>query len=208
MDTENNKKTLFLIIGLGYGDEGKGTITDYLTRVYDVDLIVRYNGGSQAAHNVVTENGIWHCFSQFGSGTLAGARTFLSEYMFVEPFALMEEVKHLEKKEVSQPLSLLLLHEDCVVVTPYHRYMNRVKELLRSQRHGSCGLGIGQAMQDNLNPHIPTIQIKDFSDKEKLFAKLRLLMLMKVDLLEQYMCEFPKRDDIKKEYEGLKYHSP
>ncbi|MCE9597142.1 MAG: adenylosuccinate synthetase, partial [Spirochaetia bacterium] len=69
----------YVVAGLGYGDEGKGSVTDFLVRKFGAGLVVRYNGGPQAAHNVVAPidaiggKAIPHCFAQFGSGTLAGA---------------------------------------------------------------------------------------------------------------------------------------
>ena len=66
---------VLLTVDLGFGDAGKGSIVDFLTRVYAAHTVVRYNGGAQAGHRVVTA-GLApqeHIFAQFGSGTLAGA---------------------------------------------------------------------------------------------------------------------------------------
>lgn len=78
MDEESHS-SVFAIVGLFYGDEGKGTTVDFLTREYKAELVVRYNGGPQAAHHVVIENGTWHCFAQFGSSLF---------YLFLFIFAL------------------------------------------------------------------------------------------------------------------------
>ena len=75
-----------VIIGLGFGDEGKGSCVDYNVRAHEADLIVRFNGGAQCAHAVVLEDGRHHTFAQFGSGTLVpGCRTHLSRFMLVNP---------------------------------------------------------------------------------------------------------------------------
>ena len=90
-------KQAFIVVGLGYGDEGKGTVTDYLTRKFQAHTIIRFNGGSQAAHHVVTNEGLTHCFAQFGSGSLvANVKTYLSSYMVVDPLSLIVENKALE----------------------------------------------------------------------------------------------------------------
>ena len=85
-----------LVVGLSYGDEGKGATIDSLTRQVrrqgwdQPALIVRFNGGPQAAHHVVTPAGQRHCFAQFGAGTLvAGTRTLLSQSMLIEPLAIL-----------------------------------------------------------------------------------------------------------------------
>lgn len=61
-----------VVIGLGFGDEGKGTTVDFLTREKNAKLVVRFNGGAQAGHNVRGPDWTHHCFSQWGAGT--GAR--------------------------------------------------------------------------------------------------------------------------------------
>ena len=58
---------VILVAGLAYGDEGKGTTTEWLCRMHDAPLVVRYNGGCQAGHNVLTVDGRHHTFSQFSS---------------------------------------------------------------------------------------------------------------------------------------------
>ncbi len=59
------------VIGLGFGDEGKGITTDYLCSRANNPLVIRFSGGQQAGHTVVNKFGK-HTFSNFGSGTLRG----------------------------------------------------------------------------------------------------------------------------------------
>ena len=137
-----------LVCGLGWGDEGKGSIVDYLTRRHGARLVVRHNGGAQAAHNVVTDDGRHHTFAQFGSGTLAGAETFLSRYMLVNPIFMLAEARHLAEIGVSDPLALVRVDRRALITTPYHVALNRLKELARGgARHGSCGMGIGETVE-------------------------------------------------------------
>ena len=86
------KPLAILVAGLGFGDEGKGSIVDALVRKHGAHTVVRYNGGAQAAHNVVDLDGRHHTFSQFGSGTFVpGTRTFLSRFMVVNPLGMLIE---------------------------------------------------------------------------------------------------------------------
>lgn len=138
-----------LICGLGWGDESKGATVDKLTRELPVDLIVRYNGGSQAAHNVVTPEGIHHTFSQFGSGMLASGdvRTHLSRFMLIDPICMMNEADELAKKTPGW-WRRLTISARCVVITPFHKRLNRLREKARGEgRHGSCGMGVGVARE-------------------------------------------------------------
>jgi adenylosuccinate synthase len=138
--------TVILLAGMFFGDEGKGSATDALTRSFGASLVIRYNGGPQAAHHVVLPDGRSHCFSQFGSGTLAGASTFLSRFTAIEPFALVREAEHLAALGFAPRLTI---DPDCPVVTVFHRALNRLRERARGEaRHGSCGLGVGETFAD------------------------------------------------------------
>jgi adenylosuccinate synthase len=136
---------VFLVAGLAYGDEGKGATVDYLVRKHGLGVVVRYNGGCQAAHNVVLEDGRHHTFSQFGSGMLVpGCQTYLSQYMLINPVSMLNEAKHLAELGVADALANTWVHVDALIVTPFHRAANRLIEWSRGDRaHGSCGLGIG-----------------------------------------------------------------
>jgi adenylosuccinate synthase len=111
-----------------------------------VHAVVRFNGGAQAAHHVVTRDGRCHAFAQFGAGTFApGVRTHLSRFVLVDPLALAAEAAHLASLGVPAPLELLTVDRDALLATPYHQAANRAREVARgTSRHGSCGMGIGE----------------------------------------------------------------
>ncbi len=133
-----------VVVGLGFGDEGKGAVVDALCADGSVSAVVRFNGGAQAAHNVVVD-GKHHTFSQFGSGTLAGVPTWLSRHVLVEPIALAKESRELAALGVADPLGLVSIDADALLTTPFHVAANRAREDARGRdRHGSCGKGIGE----------------------------------------------------------------
>lgn len=137
-----------VVLGLGFGDEGKGTIVDWLARAAPTPpLVIRWNGGPQAMHHVVTDDGRSHCFAQLGAaGFVPGARTHLGPDMVVDPYALHREAAALAAVGVTGALSSLSIDPRCVLVTPWHAIVNRVRELLRGDaRHGSTGRGIAEA---------------------------------------------------------------
>ena len=165
-----------ITVGLGFGDEGKGATVDYLTRVHDADLVVRYCGGAQAGHNVELPDGRRHTFAQFGAGTLAGARTYLGPRVIISPTAMVPEAEHLRDLGVPDPFSALSVHPDCLVATHYHACMNRLRESARGeQRHGSCGIGVGEARHYWLRYGQDAVCAADLSDRATLISKLRLL---------------------------------
>lgn len=135
---------LQVVLGLGFGDEGKGTIVDWLARRAPTPpLVVRWNGGPQAAHHVVTDDGRAHCFAQLGSASFVeGARTHLGPEMAVDLYALHVEAAALG----GDALARTTIDPRCVLVTPWHAILGRVREALRgAARHGSTGRGVAEA---------------------------------------------------------------
>jgi adenylosuccinate synthase len=164
------------VVDLGYGDAGKGTVVDWLCATRPVHAVVRFNGGAQAAHTVVTEDGRTHTFAQFGSGTLRGVPTVLSRHMIVDPLALTAEADHLSTVLHADPYPLLCVDEDALVATPYHRLANQARELARATaRHGSCGMGVGETVAHALDHPSEAVRFGDLTRPGVLRRKLRAL---------------------------------
>lgn len=138
-----------IVVDLGFGDAGKGTIVDWLCRTAERSAVVRFNGGAQAAHNVVTDDGRHHTFAQFGAGSFVpGVPTHLAHTVLVDPFALAGEAEHLESVVGGDVFDRLTIDERALITTPWHRAANHVRELARGRdRHGSCGMGIGETVR-------------------------------------------------------------
>ncbi len=168
-----------IVADLGFGDAGKGTTIDYLARRGNA-TVVRFNGGAQAAHNVVTPDGKHHKFSQFGSGMFVpGVRTHLSRFMLFDPIALIEEARLLRKVGCEYSLLRLTVDRDAIVVTPFHKAANRLREKLRGDApHGTCGMGIGETMADSLTAD-DTVFVSDLRDVPTLTKKFRSIQMRK-----------------------------
>ena len=149
-------RTAYIIVDLGYGDAGKGSLVDALTARTGSKLNVRFNGGGQAAHNVVLSDGRHHTFSQFGSGMFSpDVATYLSRHFLWNPIAMQIEAKILDgtighgADTSSGVMKRTYVDSGALVVTPWHQAMNRLREFARGdKRHGSCGVGIGEAMAE------------------------------------------------------------
>lgn len=133
------------VIGLGYGDEGKGQVTDYLASSPHYPLVVRYCGGHQAGHTVIA-NGVRHVFSNFGSGTIRYASTYWMRHCTVSPVGVFNEFQELTRKGLTP---LLYIDKDCPIVTPYDKTVNRTNDKMLS--NGTCGLGFGTTLQREEN---------------------------------------------------------
>ena len=168
----------YIIAGMAFGDEAKGATVDALCRSLPVDLIVRYNGGCQAAHYVTLQDGTAHCFSQFGAGMLANThvRTHLSRFMLIEPFAMMREAKALSKL-MGYVWERTTVDRNAVIVTPFHRHLNRLREYSRgATAHGSCGRGIGVAREMQLKHGQSVLMVKDLRYRQRTIDKLQFLL--------------------------------
>lgn len=161
-----------IILGLGFGDEGKGTICDHIARTTSASLVVRFSGGAQCGHNVVTPDGRHHTFAQFGSGTFAGARTHLSRFMLVNPVTLMNEAIKLEELSC-KPFDVTTIEREALVTNFFQMIANQAREVQRGKnRHGSCGMGIGETVSDAIKYPEMAIRIKDIETPEVLRKKL------------------------------------
>jgi adenylosuccinate synthase len=131
-----------IVIGLGFGDEGKGITTSFLSSLTGSPIVIRSNGGHQAGHTVVHE-GNRHVFSNFGSGTLQGVPTYWNEQCTFSPLGVLNEYNALRKIQNINPR--LFVHPLCPVTTPYDRFFNQ--QLEKSNKTGSCGVGFGATLQ-------------------------------------------------------------
>jgi adenylosuccinate synthase len=156
------------VIGANYGDEGKGLITDYLSS-QSSSMVVRFNGGAQAGHTVVTPEGKRHVFHHFGSGTLAKAETFLSQYFVACPIFFVEELKVLSAMGFAPNT---YIDHRCPITTPFDIMINQAAEESRGdKKHGSCGMGFNETVHRNQDPDF-TLSFKDLFSKD-LMDKLK-----------------------------------
>ncbi|WP_199516762.1 adenylosuccinate synthetase [Nucisporomicrobium flavum] len=154
------------VADLGYGDAGKGTVVDAICASNRIAAVIRFNGGAQAAHNVVA-GGRHHTFAQFGAGTFHGVPTHLSRFVVVDPLALAAEAASL-----GNPFHLLTVDGEALLATPWHRAANQAAERRRGgARHGSCGMGIGQTMAYALS-HADAPRVADVLSPARLRRRL------------------------------------
>jgi adenylosuccinate synthase len=138
VEIEMNKAVI--VVDLSYGDAGKGCVVDFLASQAP-SRVVKCSGGHQCAHNVQVGS-FNHCFSQFGSGSHSGATTEICGDFIIEPVAMRNELEALTAKLTERPK--IAIAPTCPVTTPWEMAVNRCMEFSRTDRHGSCGKGIGE----------------------------------------------------------------
>jgi adenylosuccinate synthase len=157
-----------VVVGSGWGDEGKGLLTEYFSRSNTV--VVRANGGSQAGHTCVQADGRRHVFHHFGSGSFRGATTYLSRFFIANPILYLRELTDLRKLHIAPSV---IADPRAYVTTPYDMIINQMIELQRgNDRHGSCGNGINETMKRSEFERF-RLTVWDLSDITKLIAILQ-----------------------------------
>jgi adenylosuccinate synthase len=137
-----------VIIGAQWGDEGKGKIVDILAR--DADLVVRYQGGSNAGHTVINERGTY-VFHLIPSGVLyRGTTCVIGNGVVVDPGALIEEMDHLQTVGIRIGKNFAVSHRAHLIL-PYHKVIDRASEQSKGSRKiGTTGRGIGPSYADKM----------------------------------------------------------
>ena len=188
---------------LAFGDSHKGSATDAIVRHEEASAVVRYNGGCQAGHEVMTSDGKQHIFAQFGSGMLVpGVKTHLSRFMLIDPLAMMREEKYLREVGVDDAFDRTTIDEDAIIVTPFHRAANRIREIVRGKnRHGSCGRGVGEAYADSLSDSKNMVlRAKDLTGNSyKISRKLAFIQGAKYAQVADIIEDCPEKAKIAKE---------
>jgi len=132
-----------VVVGVQWGDEGKGKIVDVLSR--DADLVIRYQGGANAGHTVVLGDRQF-ILHQIPTGILNdGTACAIGNGVVLDPETLVEEIRGLEEQgmEVAGRLSI---SDRAHLVLPYHKVVERALE--QRQKIGTTGRGIGPAYED------------------------------------------------------------
>ncbi len=195
-----------IVVDLGFGDAGKGTVTDAVVRRLGATAVVRFNGGAQAGHTVVTDDGRTHTFAQLGAGTFVpGVRTFLSRDVVVHPVALLLEAAHLaERSGVHDAMERLVVSEECLLTTPVHQAAVCLRELARGDaRHGSCGVGVGETMRDAVTAPHEALRARDLHDVVALEARVIRQQEAKRAELREELRRLSDTEEVRRQLEVL-----
>jgi len=186
-----------IVIGANWGDEGKGLTTNALA-THD-SLVVLSSNSCQRGHTVV-HNGKRHVFRHFGSGTLKGATTYLSEKFIINPTLFRQELMELWKMGVYPKI---YYHPNCLVATPYDMLSNQIIETARGEkRHGSCGCGVWETIVRK--KYFQEIVKCNYSDLTLKFPE-NFINSTLTDIITYYMDNRLPTFDVMKEFIQGKY---
>lgn len=168
----STKKNVDLLVGAQWGDEGKGKVVDMLGS--DVDVFVRYQGGANAGHTVVSE-GQKVVFHLLPSGMLyPGKLCILGNGLVIDPEQFLNEVNELLSR--GQDKARLAVSPHAHVVMPYHKMLDRLQEEARGKgrKIGTTGRGIGPCYVDKYSRS--GLRIEDIINADVLREKLTYIL--------------------------------
>ena len=159
------------VIGMQWGDEGKGKIVDRLTD--RASVVARFQGGHNAGHTLVIggERTVLHLVP---SGVMReGVRCLVGHGVVLSPAALVDEMRMLGERGVPAA-ERVRVSDACPLILPYHAAVDRAREAARGATAiGTTGRGIGPAYEDKAARR--AMRVGDLLDPARLDAKLRAL---------------------------------
>lgn len=169
------------VVGVQWGDEGKGKIVDWLSE--RADVIVRFQGGHNAGHTLVVE-GETYKLSLLPSGVVRpGKLSVIGNGVVVDPWALLEEIERLSVQGVPVTPKELRVAENACLILPLHGAVDRAREAARgAQRIGTTGRGIGPAYEDKVGRR--AVRLCDLADPDSLSERVDGMLLHHNALLQ------------------------
>ena len=160
------------IIGLQWGDEGKGKIVDFLSDNFSA--VVRFQGGHNAGHTIKVGDKI-HKLSLLPSGIIRGKFGVIGSGVVLDPIALFNEIKTVSQNGIKIDNNNLNIADNICLILSIHRELDQfLEEAKGSKKIGTTGRGIGPAYEDRVGRR--AIRICDLFDNEVLAARLQDLL--------------------------------
>jgi len=161
------------VIGSQWGDEGKGKIVDWLSE--KADVIVRFQGGHNAGHTLVVNN-VTYKLKLLPSGIVRKNKiSIIGNGVVVDPWALIDEIKQVEKLGVKITNKNLYIAENVTLILPMHKELDGIREDSKKiSRIGTTRRGIGPAYEDKVGRR--AIRLMDLKNKSNLSKRIDAIL--------------------------------
>ena len=189
----------YVVVGLQWGDEGKGKIIDWFSE--QSDIVCRFQGGNNAGHTVVVD-GTKYVFHLLPSGILRDDKVcVIGNGVVVDPKVLCEEIEYLQKVGGTVNSDKLKISMLAHIIFPYHRVLDALREKKREHKIGTTGRGIGPCYVDKYTRC--GIRLAELMDPELLKERLEDNLAEKNPIYKEVFGEGEYNfDEIYKEYCG------
>ena len=168
------------VIGLQWGDEGKGKIVDYLSE--DFDLVVRYQGGNNAGHTVIVDD-LTYKLNLIPSGVIRGKTCYLGQGVVLDPEHFSKEYDQIKRK-IHNPK--VFLSSNISLILEYHKQLDKINESILNnyKKIGTTSKGIGPAYQDKVVRK--SIKLYDLKSKNIIEEKIQQIKKFYDPILESF----------------------
>ena len=195
-----------ILLGLQWGDEGKGKIVDVLTKKYDI--IARFQGGPNAGHTLEFD-GIKHVLHTIPSGIFhKGVTNLIGNGVVIDPIIFQKEIINIEKLDIEY--SELLISKKAHLILPTHKLLDAASEKAKGKlKIGSTLKGIGPTYMDKTGRNglrVGDISLPKFKEKYTTLKNKHIQLLNFYDYsynLEELEYEWFQSLEILKKFEHI-----
>ena len=178
--------SLDVLLGLQWGDEGKGKVVDYLSNKYD--LVARFQGGPNAGHTLEFDNKK-HVLHQIPSGIFSkNSLNIIGNGVVLDPVIFKNEIEKIELKFGIILFDNLFISNKVQLITPSHRFIDKILEKKKGDKKiGSTLRGIGPTYQDKIGRHglrVGDIKYDNFKNKYEKQKKMHSYLFKDINLKE------------------------
>ena len=162
-----------LILGLQWGDEGKGKIVDWLSE--KADVVARFQGGHNAGHTLVVNN-ITYKLKLLPSGIVRENKiSIIGNGVVIDPWALLDEIKQVKKLGIKITNKNLYIAENATLILPQHKELDGIREDVKNiDKIGTTRRGIGPAYEDKVGRR--AIRVMDLANKKNLSKRIDMML--------------------------------
>ena len=178
--------SLDVLLGLQWGDEGKGKVVDYLSNKYD--LVARFQGGPNAGHTLEFDNKK-HVLHQIPSGIFSkNSLNIIGNGVVLDPVIFKNEIEKIELKFGLKLFDNLFISNKVQLITPSHRFIDKILEKEKGDKKiGSTLRGIGPTYQDKIGRHglrVGDIKYDSFKKKYERQKEMHSYLFKDINLQE------------------------
>lgn len=189
-----------VIVGLQWGDEGKGKMVDYLSE--NAGVVVRFQGGNNAGHTIVVDGEVYK-LNLLPSAILRTSKiSIIGNGVALDSHALISEIELLKTRGIDVNPNNLMISESCPLILSVHKDKEKLFENLNgNHKIGTTNKGIGPCYEDKVGRR--AIRLCDLENTDELNGKIDTLLSYHNAIRRSLSCQVAKKGEILKEIEEV-----
>ncbi|WP_168455848.1 adenylosuccinate synthase [Wolbachia endosymbiont of Ctenocephalides felis wCfeJ] len=185
-----------VIVGLQWGDEGKGKIVDYLSE--NADVVVRFQGGNNAGHTIVIDDEVYKLNLLPSAVLRAGKISIIGNGVALDSHALISEIESLKTRGIDVNPSNLMVSESCPLILSIHKDKEKFFEDLNgNHKIGTTNKGIGPCYEDKVGRR--AIRLCDLENTDELNNRVDTLLSYHNAIRQGLGYQVAKKEELLKE---------